>query len=476
METTIDTMTCSERFLRGVKWLENELRFDKDKVESTLKDRKEELKKQKSYTSETYIIQKQIEELDRRLKYRYLWTDVEAIYVLSKVDSNLVNDFALAAESHPFLQDAPTPDDVHKLWNLANLGSVYRPDLIEEIDWIEKEQTKEGYMHSNQNPHTGPMRVLVAVTPKSKNVLDAIDYWLGHRKERHLFRGVATIAIGILALAEFDCEAYSRPIGEEVDFLKKIQNENGSWSRSIDGGMESIEDTAYTVWAISRVEGIRDSSAQEGLKWLYNQQTEDGSWADDLQSTASALLALLAMGEGPKVPKEIVDVQLANLEKTFEKQKPVFIHTSPIYHGSLHVKEIHDKVFEMIHRAEEEIRIASPFIDMLYEEIINLANEKPELIVKIICRPKKEVGGMRERIAKNVIDLLNIAARGNVVQTEVVHSRIVIIDEKEVLVSSADLTRDQLFDEFNAGIWTSDRETVERAIEFFDNTFELEKQ
>ena len=68
---------------------------------------------------------------------------------------------------------------------------------------------------------------------------------------------------------------------------------------------------------------------------------------------------------------------------------------------------------------------------------------------------------------------LNIATRGNVVQSELIHSRMVIIDEEELLVSSADLTRDQLYDEFNAGIWTSDKETVKKAIEFFDNVFVL---
>lgn len=83
---------------------------------------------------------------------------------------------------------------------------------------------------------------------------------------------------------------------------------------------------------------------------------------------------------------------------------------------------------------------------------------------------------MRERIAKNVVDLLNIAVKGNVVQSNVIHSRIVIIDDAEVLVSSADLTRDQLFDEFNAGVWTADKETVKKAIEFFENLFRLENE
>jgi hypothetical protein len=48
--------------------------------------------------------------------------------------------------------------------------------------------------------------------------------------------------------------------------------------------------------------------------------------------------------------------------------------------------------------------------------------------------------------------------------------------KSEVLISSADLTRDQLMDEFNAGIWTINKEVIRKAIEFFDNIFEIEKE
>ena len=43
-----------------------------------------------------------------------------------------------------------------------------------------------------------------------------------------------------------------------------------------------------------------------------------------------------------------------------------------------------------------------------------------------------------------------MTTKGNVVQTDLIHSRIMIIDDSEALISSADLTREQLVDEFNA--------------------------
>jgi len=43
------------------------------------------------------------------------------------------------------------------------------------------------------------------------------------------------------------------------------------------------------------------------------------------------------------------------------------------------------------------------------------------------------------------------------------------IVDNEVLISSADITSEQLEKEFNAGIWTRDKETVKEAIKFFEN-------
>ena len=123
--------------------------------------------------------------------------------------------------------------------------------------------------------------------------------------------------------------------------------------------------------------------------------------------------------------------------------------------------------------AETEIKILSLYIDMMYDDIINLAENNPDLSIKIITRPSKDNNkGMRVKIGKNALDLLKIATRGDLKTNEILHARMIIADDKEALISSADLTRDQLMDEFNSGIWVRDRETVKRATEFFDNIWE----
>lgn len=61
-----------------------------------------------------------------------------------------------------------------------------------------------------------------------------------------------------------------------------------------------------------------------------------------------------------------------------------------------------------------------------------------------------------------------------VITEPLLHARLYIIDN-EVLVSSADITPEQLEKEYNAGIWTRDEETVEDAIKFFENIWNESK-
>jgi phosphatidylserine/phosphatidylglycerophosphate/cardiolipin synthase-like enzyme len=366
------------------------------------------------------------------------------------------------------------------LWFLNEIGLKDNAHFQAAVEQLLKMQTVEGYIHSNQHQHSGPLRSLVATRPNTESLANALNYWLRNWRDYSDDYRSDGLAVGILALTELDYERYKGTIREQVDFLKGIQNEDGTWGRHTDESGKAdwfnIMPTSYAIWAISRAEGIEDAAARNGLRWLKSLQLENGSWENREDFTSMALIGLLAMGEGPKVPFELVENENMRLRQNIERQAPIFCHTSPLYKQSLHVKSINDTILTMLRKAVNEIRIASPFFDIFYEEIINLKRENQSIHIKIITRPKKEAEGTRERIAKNVIDLLNTVSEGNVVQSELVHARMVIIDDQEALISSADLTRDQLFDEFNAGIWTSDRRTVIEAINFFENLFQLEKK
>jgi hypothetical protein len=481
MNNEINRLSCSSRFLKGIRWLENELRFDKEKLEEELRKREEEFEKipKNNPLDRNYDLENKIDSLKKRLRLGHRCLEVEAFYVLKKVGSKLVEEFISVAKNTTFWEDDDTLSDIwdnrHELWFLKEIGLGENPFFNEQVNALIREQTVTGFIQSNRMSHSGPLRVLVATKPESTALSDAVNYWIENWE--NFSYEAETTAVGVLALMELDSEKYASIIREVITFLKNSQNENGFWG-TWDSDREdwNVDATSYAIWAISRVNGVEDPSVQKGLEWLAKRQREDGSWGNHDHMTAMALIGLLAAGEGPKTPLEFIDFEYVKFRQDLKKQRPIFLHTSPLYQNSFHVKQIYDKIANMLKNAQKEIRIASPFIDMFYEEIINLKQAKPDLIVKIITRPKQEAERVRKKIAENVIDLLNIATKGNVLESKMIHSRIIIIDDEEVLVTSADLTRDQLFDEFNAGISTSDKETVKRAIDFFENMFQLEKK
>jgi hypothetical protein len=460
---------CSDRFSRGTNWLERHLKFD----EESLRLRLEKYESQKDVKEEWSNSWIQAKHLRTRLELKYELYDAQSVYVLKKVGSDIVGDFLQSAEKELFWSEAHEhlSEDLHLLWFLGEVGLRDNKYLLRELDeMIVRSQTVEGYIHSNEFDHVGPLRILVALNPDSDTLTNAIDYWLKNWKDTA--QDPADLAVGILALTELDHERYSDYVLGQVAHLKSTQGNDGSWEGF---STPNVHATSFAIWAIAKVNGIEDCHAQGGLEWLVKQQQHNGSWGDNAEYTAYALTALLAMGEGPKISCELTENRLMRLKQELRKQKAVFVHTSPSYRGPHHVSEIHDKIPEMLRRAAKHIRITSPFIDMFYEELINLKEKNPRLTIKVISRPEAEAEGRRKGIAKGALSLLDQVAEGGVIRSKGVHARIIVIDECEALISSADLTRDQLIDEFNAGIYTRDGDIVRNAAAFFDNIFELER-
>jgi hypothetical protein len=404
---------------------------------------------------------------------------IEAYYLLNKLQLISQQDIFHELNNRNLWVDEGnfelTRDDPHTLWFINKIGLSEIIDYKETLDDLIRMQSIEGFFDTNEYRHTGALRVLSATKSKTEHLDNAIKFWIDHWE----IDSPSTIAVGILALSEIDYMQYKAEIEKQIQFLEKNQNENGSWgyrfSITEPDIKNSVPDTAYTVWAIARCSGPDDTSVKKGINWLKAIQKGNGSWDNHIAYTAKCLIALLSAGEGPKTSKEVMTFELEKYQQVLSNQRPIFVHTSPLYQGRLHVKKIEKCIGEMLGRAKKEIRITSPFIDMFYEELINLKEKTPELSIKLITRPKREIEGIRGKIAQNVVDLLGIATKDNVLQSAILHSRVIIIDDTEVLVSSSDLTRDQLYDEFNAGIWTSEREAVQEAIKFFDNLFEMER-
>lgn len=463
--------TCTEEVRKGIIWLEKEIGFDEEKIKSKI-----------LYVENAelppLIKERQIKRLKRKLDIKYHADDALVFYVLQLVGSELFKEYVSASEKDIFWEDSSsffrTDDYIDFLWFQLKMHKPEEHSIFKkEIRQLMYEINLEGVFY-NSDQHLPFLRFLILFDSNLKEVRLSIKCM----KDKNLTaEGVFEASIGVLALSELDPNEYNKEINDCIKLIKSFQNDNGSFKSRLE-----IRDTSYAIQAISKISGKSDESIIKAVDWIKKQQNDDGSWGDktfnekneeifipNKDLTAYALLSLISVGEGIKIPAYLIANELDNLILNYEKTRPIFIHTSPIYKGNLFVKDIRNRILEMLHSAEKEIRISSLYIDMLYEEIIGIKNEKPQIDIKIITRPAKDVKGLRERIALNVLHLLEISTKGNLRKVDLIHSRMIIIDDKELVVSSADMTYVGLIDEFNAGIWTKDRDAIIKATEFFDN-------
>ena len=92
-----DLSTSSERFLKAVNWLENELKFDEGKLKDEIRRIEEELRKMPKtmkirpgekiqvFPSKKSDLEHKIENLNKTLELKYRCGYAEAFYIFKKV-------------------------------------------------------------------------------------------------------------------------------------------------------------------------------------------------------------------------------------------------------------------------------------------------------------------------------------------------------------------------------------------------------
>jgi len=155
-----------------------------------------------------------------------------------------------------------------------------------------------------------------------------------------------------------------------------------------------------------------------------------------------------------------------------------FVHTSPYFAGSEYgatVTSIRDTIGEMLRRARHSIRISTLRIDLLADDLTAAKKNNRDLEITVLTRGRSAIKGERSGIGRSSFDRLARAGARMLDEKDLLHSRMVIVDDQEVLVSSADLDTTQMLQEFNAGIWTNAPEVVGEAIQYFDNLLKYEE-
>lgn len=130
-------------------------------------------------------------------------------------------------------------------------------------------------------------------------------------------------------------------------------------------------------------------------------------------------------------------------------------------------REILPKLLDMIGKAESTILIASPWIWGIrdLEDKLTEVREKRNVIVKILTRREEDDPYHGETIRGFHKRQFSIETADNL------HAKIVIVDNKELYIGSANLIAPSMNRNLEAGICTNEPRTVSQALVYFEDAF-----
>lgn len=451
--------SCSLSVRKGIKWLENELKFDEKKILLKIKEVKR-IKDKKARERRT-------EALKWRLEQKYSPYDSEEFYILNRVNRPLVKEYLKYSKTEDFWGEelSDIAREPLTLYYLSKLGLKDNKYFQECYKLLVGDQRVSGRLGEWDQAHH--LRTLIEIDKNSQYLNKAEEYYL---KEEFwmdsIFYGV-NFFDAILGLFEFDYYSTVKNFKENIDKALDFRIYQAKETfRKI--GFTDMRLMSYVLQTLTKVYGIYDKRVVEIIGMIKKQQNEDGSWGIDKESklltTSDALLGLIETGEGPKIPIQSFEFEFNKLIREYELSKPKFLHTSPVYGDKLFIKEIEPTFLRFIFFTEKILRISSPYLE-LYNDALIKKSKKDKIELRILTRSPPSH-------SRKIINDLNRKTKGAVRFENRLHSRMIIRDDVEMFVSSADLNLDSFTNQFNAGIWTIDIDAVKEGIEYFDNIWE----
>jgi hypothetical protein len=302
------------------------------------------------------------------------------------------------------------------------------------------------------------MRVLINVEPGSEASISAIKYFTNNFDSFNS----ADMAIGVLALLEYDYFGYK-------DFARKIGEilKSSICDEGFVKGYNEIENTCYVINALSWIYGKNDEELLKCVKWLKTNQNEDGGWSKLGGNRYLPILTLINIEECFKVTLfELEEEEIVHNQRIIGT-KPSIVSTLPL-EGIFTIKS---KIKDMIYSGSSKIWICTRFITEFWPDLITLKRENPEVDIRIITIPLNEARSKYIGDGKKFVDIafesLQRTLGGNLKSSTYIHARFIITDYS-VLISSADLSTEQLEKEINMGIWTKDIDTINETVRLYD--------
>lgn len=362
------------------------------------------------------------------------------------------------------------PIDFVFLAKLANEVEGYslteNQQLQRAVDLYRGLQMNKGKFSISDYPESAPLLLLYYWGSPPSAIQRTVNYIIKNYPEeaRHHTFGLANEALCVIALHEIDSAMYA-------DSIEQI-------ARSIESRVEieeeDISDSTirFSVIAVALLVSPHNSPlVGKIIEELRSAQLDNGSWEDSPYNTGYVLWCLLHNGEGPKVAKMELEEKIQSKEQELQRSRAQFISTKPATRHENREISIYNKTADLIQNAEQVLRISTLRIDLFHEDLADKIEGDSDFELKILTNKGKS-NGPRSKLKKAAMDDLVRRTEGNVIEDELIHSRMIISDDQELIVSSADVTRDQLKEEYNSGIYTQDERAIEKAIQLFENAWE----
>lgn len=396
-----------------------------------------------------------------------MYYHVEGFFVFHKLGDPIAKEYIQIINEKDYFDSSTLFDDSHSFLYLIKMGVNLTDNFRDFLQgFIKDRQTVKGYIYSNYLDHTGPMRVLILTEPYSESTQLAIKYFINNYMNDYEIskHNIEEISVGILALYECNAQVYSCVINKLISKLISFVCMDGKINNNY------FSETCVALQAFSRCMDFQDELVKEGIKWLKNAQEVDGSWHQNIRDTSIALLSLIYLGDGPKVSIEELEKKELFYEQKLNNLSPDIVITNP-FSGEM---DIYFKIREMIDNTSDRLFICSRFITEFHSEILKIKKDKPEIDLRIISIDSPQAQNYKgdgKKFVKPMFDILQRGLEGCFKTTSILHARCIITDNA-IIISSADLTPEQLRAEFNMGLYTRNPETVEEGAKIFQDLWD----
>jgi squalene-hopene/tetraprenyl-beta-curcumene cyclase len=108
-----------------------------------------------------------------------------------------------------------------------------------------------------------------------KRSISVSGYWDDLWLARNTY-GTASAIAALVKSGHADCDE----VKCGIRWLEEVQNRDGGWGEDMEGHrtQSTVEQTAWSTYALLLAENSENPSAQRGIEYLLNHQNNDGSW------------------------------------------------------------------------------------------------------------------------------------------------------------------------------------------------------